>query len=264
MAIRGMFGLMIAFVFVLAGGHVRHFGELLAPVVAGRAVLEALVAFTFITALRDLPLANVTAILQATPIVITLLAVFLGLDRVGIRRWLAVVTGFAGVLMICKPSPAGLELPAVLALVAAFLVAFRDLMTRYISSHVPTILITLSSTLSVTFLGVVMAFVESWRPMATAEVMVLGAAAIFVTLGNLAIIAAFRVGDISVVSPFRYAVVILSLVAGLAVFGDIPDLTALFGIALIVLSGLYTFRRERLPREPARSLSPAAAGSGED
>jgi drug/metabolite transporter (DMT)-like permease len=264
MTIRGLFGLAIALTLVFAGGHARHLSELLTPVLAGRAALEALVAFSFITALRDLPIADITAILQAAPIIITLLAVTLGLERVGVRRWLAVVVGFVGVLLICKPSPAGLELPAALTLLAATLVAIRDLMTRYIAPHVPTIVVTLSATFSVTLLGLLMAFGESWQPLDLGQVLLLGSAALFVTLGNLAIIAAFRVGDIAVVSPYRYMVVPLSLLIGVMVFGDFPDVLALFGIALIVMSGLYTFYREQRLRVPRSTALSFAARTGEE
>jgi drug/metabolite transporter (DMT)-like permease len=263
MAIRGVFGVAIALTLVIAGGHIVHLRELARPVLAGRAVLEALVAVTFITALHDLPLANITAILQATPIVITLLAVILGLERVGIRRWLAVIVGFAGVILICKPSPAGFQPAAALTLLTATLVAFRDLLTRQVAAHVPTIVVTLSAASSVTLLGFLMAFKETWQPLALGEILLLGVAAILVTLGNLSIIVAFRIGSVAVVSPFRYTVVPLSLLIGVTVFGDVPDAAALVGIGLIVMSGLYTFYREQRVRGPESASLTPAVGAGD-
>jgi drug/metabolite transporter (DMT)-like permease len=263
MAVRGLFGSAIALMLVIGSGHARHLRELLAPVVAGRGTIEALIALAFITALGDLPLANVTAILQATPLVITLLAVLLGLERVSGGQWLAIATGFLGVLLICKPTPAGLDLPAALAFLAAILAATRDLMTRVVAAHVPTVVVTLSATTMVTILGFVMAFGESWQPLELREVLLLGTAAIFVTLGNLAIIIAFRSGDIAIVSPFRYAVVLLALLVGLIVFGDFPDTIAILGTVLIVVSGLYTVQRGQARLRPS-APSPAVEATAGD
>lgn len=256
MAARGVFGSLIALALVLATGEARRLRELRSPIVAARALVEGAVVFTFITALGHLPLANVTAILQATPIVLAVLAVLLGLERVGWRRWAAILVGFAGVLLVVKPSPGGFNLFAGLALVSATLVAVRDLVTRYIGGHIPTVVITLATTVLVTLLGCALSAAEEWRPLSSTAVLLLGLAALFVTFGNLAIIEAFRVGEMAVVSPFRYAVILTSLAAGFAVFGEVPDPISVAGIALIVLSGLYTIHREQVRGGPEASAAP--------
>jgi len=131
---------------VFASGEARHLRELRAPIVALRALVESFVAFTFISALGALPLADITAILQTTPIVLTVLAVVLGLETVGWRRWGAILAGFFGVLLIVKPGWTGFNVYAGLALLSAFLVAVRDLMTRRIAGHIPTVVVTLATT----------------------------------------------------------------------------------------------------------------------
>lgn len=245
MATRGVFGVLLALGLVVAMGESRRLRELAAPVVALRAAVEAAVAFTFITALGVLELANITAILQATPIVLTVLTVLLGLERVGWRRWCAVAAGFAGVVLIVRPSVEGFNAYAALGLVTALLVAIRDLVTRTIGAHIPTTVVTFSTTLTVTLLGLGLSFAEDWQPLAWRELAMLGSAAVLVSLGNMAIVRAFRTGEMSVVSPFRYSIVLTSLLAGLLVFGEWPDGIAALGIALIVLSGVYTIHREQ-------------------
>jgi drug/metabolite transporter (DMT)-like permease len=263
MAVRGVFAVLLTFGLVVALGEARHLKELKSPVVFGRGLLEAGVAFTFLTALGRLQLANITAILQATPIMITVLTVIMGLETVRWRRWTAIIVGFVGVLLIVKPSPSGFNVYAGLALVSAALVAVRDLVTHAVPSHIPTVLVTLSTTVTVTILGVALSLGEDWRPLPTVLTIQLASAAVLVTLGNLAIIKAFRLGELSVVSPFRYSVILTSLLAGFIIFGELPDLISVFGIVLIVSSGLYTIHREQVRLRQDRQNAPAAATAGE-
>jgi drug/metabolite transporter (DMT)-like permease len=261
MGIRGMFAVLLTFGLVVAMGEIRHLRELFSPILVVRALLEAGIAFTFLTALGFLQLANITAIMQATPIMITLLTVVLGIEQVGWRRWSAIAVGFAGVLLIVKPSPSGFNVFAGLALLSAALVAARDLVTRSIAGHVPTVVVTLSTTVIVTILGFGLSVREDWQPLSAAETGMLGAAAVLVTLGNLAIIKAFRIGEMSVVSPFRYAVILTSLATGYLVFGELPDMVSVLGIVLIVASGVYTIHREQIRLRQALQNAPAATAA---
>jgi drug/metabolite transporter (DMT)-like permease len=258
MAVRGTFAVLLAFGLVVGTGESRHLRELFSRILLLRALLEAGISFTFLTALGYLQLANITAIMQATPIMITLLTVVLGLEQVGWRRWSAIAVGFAGVLLIVKPSPSGFNVFAGLALLSAALVATRDLVTRSIAGHIPSVIVTLSTTLIVTVLGFALSLQEDWQPLSAGETWMLGAAAVLVTLGNLAIIKAFRIGEMSVVSPFRYAVILTSLITGYLVFGELPDLISVLGIVLIVASGVYTIHREQIRLRQARQHAPVA------
>ena len=261
MAIRGLFAALLTTGAVLALRQLAEVGSVLAPVVILRASIEAGIAFLFITGVAVLPLADITAILQATPLIMTLVAVILGIERVGWRRWSAVVVGFLGVLLIVKPGLAGIDPYALVALAAAALVAARDFATRAIGSHVPSIVVTLATSLGVCLAGFLLGLGEDWRPLGARELGLVAAAAVVVTLGNFAVITAFRGTDVSVVSPFRYSNVPFAILLGLALFGDLPDLLALAGIALIVGSGLYTLQRER-GRNAARDLAPAVGEAG--
>jgi drug/metabolite transporter (DMT)-like permease len=155
--------------------------------------------------------------------------------------------------MIVKPSVSGFNIYALISLVTAALVAMRDLVTRTIGSHIPTTLVTFTTTTAITVMGALLWVVEDWRPLSWTEIVMLASAAVFVSLGNLAVVQAFRVGKMSVVSPFRYSIILMSLLAGFLVFGEWPDLISCAGIVLIMLSGLYTLRREQIRAREATS-----------
>ncbi|MCC5976699.1 MAG: DMT family transporter [Salinarimonas sp.] len=259
MAIRGIFSTCFALVIVMAMGQLGYLRRLASPLVALRATLEATVAFLFITALALLPLANVTAILQATPIIMTLMTVALGLERVGWRRWGAILVGFAGMLLIVQPSPEGFNVSILFALSAAVLVSIRDLVTRRIADDIPSPVIAASTTMAVGLAGFVIGFVrgEEWTPFLVPETTYLIVAAVLVTLANLSIVMAFRNVEVSVVSPFRYAVVIFALMLGYFVFGDLPNLLAIAGMGLVVGAGIYTIHREHVRRKAIAATSVA-------
>jgi drug/metabolite transporter (DMT)-like permease len=264
MALRGVFATLIALGAVAASGELSRLRRLGSPRVLLRATVEAAVAFLFITSLAVLPLANITAIIQTTPIIMTAMTVALGIERVRWQGWGAILVGFAGVVMIVKPSAAAFDVFALLAVATAALVAVRDLITRTIGPQVPSLIVTLSTTIAVAGTGFLIGAVEDWRPLATYELTLLVGAAVLVSIGNLGVIVAFRGSDVSVVSPFRYCNVPLAIVLGMIVFGELPDALSLTGIMLIVGSGLWTIQREQARRSRARELAPARpADAGE-
>lgn len=261
MAVRGIFASLFALGLVFAMREAKSLRRLASPLVALRAMLEATVAFLFITALALLPLANVTAIMQATPIIMTLMSVAIGIERVGWRRWAAILAGFAGVLLIVQPSAEVFDVYALIALSAAFLVAIRDLVTRRIGVEIPSIVVAFSTTVAVGVAGLVIGFVRSdtWAPFFIGEMNYVLVAAVLVTLANLAIVMAFRNTDVSVVSPFRYIIVVFAIILGYLFFDELPDIFALMGIVLIAGSGLYTIHRENRVRRQIAKLSAAPA-----
>lgn len=254
LAVRGVFASLVILGLVIALGQAGSLGAMRRPRVALRAVLEGLVAFSFITALARLPLANITAILQASSLIIIALAALLGLDRIGWRRGLAVLVGFIGVLMVVKPSAAGFNAYSVLALISAALVAVRDLVTRNISEDVPSGVVAFATTLAVMLAGLAIGAGEAvaglpgWAALAPRETLYLAGAAVAVGLGNTCIIIAYRDGDVALVSGLRYTVLVFALIVGFAFFGEWPDALSLAGAALIVGSGLYALHRQRVKR----------------
>jgi drug/metabolite transporter (DMT)-like permease len=257
MAVRGVFATAMAFAIVATMGELKSIRKLASPLALLRAGLEAVVAFLFISSLPHLPIAIITAIVQSTPLIMTAAMVILGMERVRWRRWSAIAVGFIGVLVIVRPGPEGLNVYALVALVTAVLVAGRDLATRFVPADVPSTVVALASTAAVGLAGAAAGLGETWPPLGAREMAYIVGAGILVTLGNLANIMAFRGTDVSVVSPFRYSVILWAITLGVVVFGELPDPTAFLGIALIAGSGVYTIHREQVrQREVARAAAP--------
>lgn len=245
-ALRTVFAVLagLAMVFLLKEG--GKLGLALRPVVLLRGLIESAVALSFIWALGLLPLGNITAILMTSPLIIVVLAVLLRIERIGWRRTLAVAVGFCGVLLIVRPEADGFNLAAIVALISAILVGWRDLLTRSIGSDVPSTVISLTTTVLVGLVSMGYGFFEVWQPFWRIETLYLAGAAVLVSTGSLCIVSAFRNTDIGVISGYRYSIVVFAVVIGYVVWGEVPDALAIAGIALIVGSGLYTMHRQRV------------------
>jgi drug/metabolite transporter (DMT)-like permease len=258
LAVRGVFSsiVMLGLVFSMRQGSALV--AILRPRVALRAGLEGFIAWGFVTALSHLPIANVSAIFQASTLIIIALAAVLGIDRIGWRRWLAVFIGFIGVLMVVKPSPSGFNEYSLLALGTCFVVAMRELITRNIAGDVPSGVVAFGSTLAVMVAGALIGAGEyasgvgRWEVPGWRETLLLASAALLVALGNLFLVNAYRHGDVSIVSALRYSVMVYALLLGFLFFGEWPDNVSLMGAALIIASGLYALHRQRLKNIAAR------------
>ncbi|MBL8289774.1 MAG: DMT family transporter [Rubrivivax sp.] len=211
--------------------------------VALRALLDGLASLTYLVSLFHLPLANATAINMASPLFITLAAVWWLRQRVGPLQWLAVAAGFAGVLLVIQPRAEGFNAFAWLCLLGTVLHAARDLVTLRIGSDVPSIGVTLATAVMVTLQAGLLALAEGFAPITGAQLALLAAAAVFLASGYQLIIRATRAGNISVVAPFRYSGLLLAVAIGWVVWGDVPNGLAWAGIALMLGAGLYLLRR---------------------
>lgn len=199
----------------------------------------------FLTALFNMPLANATAILQAAPLAVTLGAVlFLG-DKVGWRRYSAIAMGFVGVLIIVRPGAEGFNAYAGSALLAVLFIVLRDLATRQLSASVPSLQVALISAAAITSVGALMVPTQDWAPVTVSGMTYLACAASLLIFGYLFSVMTMRVGEISFVSAFRYTVLLWAMLLGYIVFGEVLDAPAIIGTAIIVVTGIYSFHRER-------------------
>lgn len=267
MLVRGVFASSLILLLAWRHGAFEHAGRLLRPTVLLRMVGETGATVTFLMALAHLPLANVSAVMQALPLAVTMCAALFMAEPVGWRRWSAVAIGFVGVLIVVRPGLEGFSIYALYALASVGFCVMRDLITRKIPPTVPTPLVAVTTSLSVTLTGAVLTPVfGGWRPLTIELLVVLAGAGTLLLFGYHFIIAAMRSGDISFVSPFRYTALLWALALGYLVFGDVPDLAMIVGSAVIVASGLYMLYRERIVGRHAvaagsRTL-PAAAPEG--
>lgn len=211
-----------------------------------RILAEIGTTVTFLTALKHMPLANVTAILQSLPLAITMAAaIFLG-EPVGWRRWSAICVGFTGVLIIIRPGLAGFNSYSLLALAAVILLTVREISTRQLDNKVPTVTVALSTTLGITAFAALMLIGTEWAEINFVSWSLIIAAAAAVTVATLLSVVAMRTGDIGFVSPFRYTSLIGAIGLGILLFGDWPDGITLLGAAIIAFAGIYSLYREQI------------------
>lgn len=246
LAIRGAILVTGLAVLIMMNGEWRHLVRLGDRLVVQRSLLEALIAYFFISALGVLPLANLTAIFLTAPLMMTAVSATLLRESVGWRRWSAVAAGFVGMLLVVKPSIQGFSLASLFGLAAAALSVARDLTTRRINPATPSLIVTLGASLSVALLGLSLGLVEKWIAPPSADLARLFATALALGGGSFSIIIAYRSAEASVISPFRYGVIILALLSGYLVWGERPDGPAFTGIAIILGANLYIVHRERL------------------
>ena len=241
--LRGLFATALVAAICAGAGVLRQWRTLLDRKVAARAAFDAFATMTYLISLFHLPIANATAINMATPLVITLLAVLLLKEQVGLSRWLAIVVGFTGVLLVVQPRSDAFNAYALLCLFGTLLHSSRDLITRSIHHGVPSLLITLSTAVAVTLLSGVMGFAQEWQPPTSTHLGLLGAASVFLSGGYYLLTISMRSGgEMSLITPFRYTGLLFAIVLGFAIWGDVPNAAAWAGIALLVGAGLYMLR----------------------
>ena len=216
--------------------------------VVTRAVIDAFATVLFLLSLFHLPISIATAIYMASPLIITVLAaVSLG-DRIGMPSWLASAAGFVGVLLIIQPQSEAFSAYAVLCLFATVLLSFRDLVTQRLPDAVPSIVVTLSTTVAVTALAGVLSLFESWEAMRTQDLGVLAVAAAFLASAYFLLVTGTRRGDLSLITPFRYTALLFAVLAGFVVWGETPNPLAWCGIVLVVGAGIALLRVNRQAR----------------
>lgn len=213
-----------------------------------RTVAEAGAAWFFITALFNMPLGNVSAILQSLPLSVTLASAVFLREPVGWRRMLAIGVGLVGVLLIIRPGTEGFNHFSVFALLSVLCVTVRDLCARRMSRGVPSILVALVAAAGVTLFAGAGALFVPWAPVSGAAALQLAGAMTFVFFGYIASVGAMRVGEIGFVAPFRYTSLVAALILGYVIWGDWPRVPTLIGAAIVVAMGGYTLYRERRVR----------------
>ena len=219
-------------------------------IIALRMVGEIGAAYFFLTALFHMPIANVTAILQAIPLTITLAAAVVYRDPVGWRRFAAIIAGFVGVLLIVRPGTQDFTAYSFYVLAAVGFVTLRDLSTRALSRETPSIFVTLITSASIMVVFGLASLTGEWVAMDARAAGLTAGAAMMIIGGYLCSIMVMRVGEVSFVAPFRYTGLIWALILGWLVFDEWPEPPTLLGAAIIVGSGLFMLYREaRLGRK---------------
>lgn len=234
--------------------------RLLSPALLSRPVVlrnlaEAVAAVSFVAAIVMTTLSSASAILQTTPLALTLgAALFLG-ESVGWRRWTAIGVGFIGVMMIIQPGLAGFMPASLLAIVAVAAVALRDLASRTIPPDVTGMQLAAWAFATLIPTGLLMMLAMGTAPVMPGGLDLARLAGAFIVggFGYYALVVATRTGEVAVVVPFRYTRLVFAMILGAVVFGERPGPLMLAGASLIVAAGVYTIWREaKLRRMPLK------------
>ncbi len=218
-------------------------------------------AFLFITGLRHLTLADAIAVSFTGPLFITALAPFVLGEKVGWRRWLAVLVGFAGVLFMLRPGSAVLQWAIIFPLGAAICGGLRDLITRRIAGTETTVAVLAVTTTVVLLAGLATTIFEDWVHPRPADLATFAASGALLAVAHTLMIEAFRRGEAALVAPFKYTSLLWATLIGFLMFGELPDRWTMAGAVIIVLAGLYVLYREtqlKRRKRPITATGPSA------
>ncbi len=238
-----------AVVFALAAKSQNH--RLISPALKNRSVQmrafgEVIGTIGFVTALTLTTISGVSAILQVTPLIITFGAVIFLNEKVGIYRWSAIFVGFAGMLLILRPGSEAFDPNMIYAVVGVIGLAIRDLATRTAPRSIPALVLAFYGFTVIIPTGAIMMLVtgQAVWPGAVQWLLLIGILG-FDVIAYFAIILAMRMGDVSVITPFRYSRLIFAMIIGVLIFDEVIDIWMIAGSAIILASGLFTIYRER-------------------
>ncbi len=221
-----------------------------------RAMLDLVGTLLFITALMHMQIANLTAIMQAVPLAVTVLSVVFLKEKVGVRRTAAIIVGLIGVVLIVKPAPQSFTVYEAFALTIVLSLAVRDIITRRIPAKVPTLIVALANAVFVTVGGILLGLTQNFIVPEIWQIGFLACAAVFLGTGYMFMVSTLRLGNLSATAPYRYSIVLFAILSGIALFGEYPDALAYAGMMLIVGTGLYAAHREAKLKDISRTQSP--------
>jgi drug/metabolite transporter (DMT)-like permease len=256
--VRGVMSSLLIGAVAICFGHAAAFRVPMTRRLASRSLCDGLSTAAFLAALAHMKMANIAAVLQIAPLLITALSVMVYRETVGWRRWLAIAIGFAGALLVVKPVPSEFNIWAIVGAGSALAAAVRELQTRQIGGSLPTLVIAFWGAIGITLCGATFLTVEEWRMFAPFDLLKLLVAAAFVGNAMFLLALGFRDVDLSVVAPFRYIYLLTSALGGFLVFQELPDSWTVVGATLIVGSGIYTLHREAVRRRALTAETAAA------
>jgi len=210
-----------------------------------RTICELLGAVFFVTAIALTPLSSATAILQIAPLLVTIGAVIFFKEKVGWRRWTAVFIGFIGVLLIVRPGFEGFMPASIFALLGSVFLAARDLATRAMQVKLPSVTIALYAFIAFGISGILIIPFNSSMVIPTSnQILYFIGASAFGVIAYYSLVISSRIGEMSVISPFRYSRIVFAMLLAIIILEENPDSLTIIGASIVVVSGLYTFVRE--------------------
>lgn len=247
-ALRGVIVIAILVVIIRMQGGRLDRGRLLNRWSVFRGVADTVSTYCFFISIQLIPIATSTTVVFVFPILLTLVSIPLFGEKVGLYRWFAVLMGFLGVVVISAPTGDGFNYVLLLPLTTAFALAARDLATRYIPKEIESSEVTLSAALVTTFFGF-LSFPFGWGAVGLRELTLLPLAAVLVSVSFLTYVMAIRRGELSIVAPAQYLVILWATFWGALIWGEIPSTNAIYGGLMIVGAGCLILWREHVQRK---------------
>jgi len=231
-------------IFILHAGGVGVLKTRHAPLHLFRSCIGVGAMYCAFTGIGMMPLADAMAIFHASPILMTALSVPLLKEVVGIRRWIAVLCGFLGVLLVVKPGSEVFSNGALFMLTAAFFVALTSNVIRVLGRYDDAACITFYFTLAATLVSTVMSLIWGWQTPTPGDTMLLILVGVLGGCGQYLMTLSLKNAEVGLVSPLKYLMIVFGGILGYLIWGEIPDGFSMAGIMIIISSGVYTMHRE--------------------
>jgi len=240
---RGFFGIIFYF-FIIPKDRLHNFYQTKRPGLHSLRCIAGLIAIVAIfIALRKLPLATVVSISFAAPIFTTIFSIFFLSEKVGIYRWLAVLVGFVGILIITEPGISELNIFYIFPIIFCLGLSYVAITLRQLSSTEPVWLISLFFSIAITLLSF-FTIPFGWVIPSFSHFVILSLIGIFGGVSNLWLSQSYKYSEVSLVTPLKYLTLVFAIIFGYFIWGEIPTIKTLVGAFLVIISTLIIFRRE--------------------
>ncbi len=194
-------------------------------------------------ALRELPLATVVSITFASPIFTTILSIFLISEKVGLYRWLAVLVGFIGIIVISEPGFTSMNLYYFYPIIFCLGLSYVAIAIKQLSSSEPVWLISFYFSISIMILSF-FTIPQGWIMPTLKDLFLLSLLGILGGLANLWLTQSYKFSEVSLVTPLKYLALVFAIIFGYLIWGEVPTLRTLVGSLLVIISSVIIFRRE--------------------
>ena len=240
---RGFCGI-IPILFLIPKDRYLDFYKTTRPFLHFKRCLAGLIALVSIfIALRNLPLATVVSITFAAPIFTTIFSIFLLNEKVGLYRWLAVLVGFVGIIIISEPGFSSLNLYYIYPIIFCLGLSYVAIAIRKLSSTEPVWLISFFFSFSIMLLSF-LSFYQNWIFPSLIDLFLLSLIGILGGLANLWLSQSYKLSEVSLVTPLKYLALVFAIIFGYFIWDEVPTFKTLLGAGLVILSSFIIFRRE--------------------
>lgn len=241
---RGVMMCLVLAIILIYQGKLRYKKLFKPSLLHGRGLIEVGVTFSFLTSVLFFPLTDVYTILLTAPIMITASGFFFFQERVGLREWLAVISGFLGVLIVVWPDKMGWEVGYVLPFFATIMIVFREVYTKRLPFHYSGLEIVFITTLILTA-AAGMVSIPFWMTPGWSIFTPIFGASVAVSVAHIMMVLTVRLAPLSVTSPGRYSIIIFGAISAFFILQEIPSMKTILGSIIVVGSGLFLMGLEK-------------------